>query len=651
MIALQLRERIRRNTVATFAAQRARFLPHRKPRLVSEWAEAERWIAQGASPLSSAGDIRFRGDVMPWMAEPSDSAMDPDVQVTVLWFASALGKTEIAANIIGHSIAEEPKNIFVAYPKDESRDKFSRDVLQRSIIDATPSVRDLVAHHRNRDGGNSLSFKRFTGGSVFLVGAGSAANFRGPRAGVVYCDEIDGMPDDVAGEGDPISLAFRRAEGFAGSIKLLSGTGTFKAASLENGKKLYRSKIHQWFDQSDQRKWFCPCRVCGEWQVLTFEQVRRLRDRPEVAYYLCAQCDADHSDRQRVEMVRAGQWRATAPFAGIRGYWINGVNSTLPAEKGFRTKMHQFVDDADRAALDRLSKRVWINTFLAELDDPSEQTEDPPKWQPLFDRREPYDAQRLPYRALVITGAVDVQMDRLEVLWTAWGRGEESWIVDHEVIPGPTQDTHIWGELERTLRRVFKRQDDRTLGLSRAFVDAGKWPEWVGYFLSMLANQGSPLRGIIRACRGSSQCPHPIIDTNYTRLAKQVQGHWVGTDAAKDLIYSRLRRPLPADGVLPEGWQHFPTTLEEKFFEQLTTERVTITFQRGEEIRRYINADRQRNETLDLSVYCLAAFKLRRWNFDVIEAELQKQNQPPKEPPPTGRNPAVRRSTFVSNWR
>jgi len=52
---------------------------------------------------------------------------------------------------------------------------------------------------------------------------------------------------------------------------------------------------------------------------------------------------------------------ATAPLRDIRSYWINGFSTTMPHEKGFRSKLHEFVADAERAARDPPARKVWIN--------------------------------------------------------------------------------------------------------------------------------------------------------------------------------------------------------------------------------------------------------------------------------------------------
>jgi phage terminase large subunit GpA-like protein len=360
----------------------------------SEWAERYRWIAQGASPLSQYGKIRYDVSKTPWCKEPMDAAVDPEIQVEVLWWASGLAKTETCVNIIGYKSHWSPTNQFIVYPKEESAHKFSRDVLQRSLIDASPEVESIFVEAKSRDTGNTIAYKRFEGGSIYVTSAGSASNFRGPRAGVVYCDEIDAFPSSVGQEGDPILLAFKRAEGFEEAIKLLSGTATFKN----------HSNIENWLNKSDKRMWFVPCRRCNRIQILMWRKRNDIahlqaivdwpqlgRSRHEKAVVLCGHCAASHNDAQRIRMIMDGQWKPTQTFSGIRGYWLNGINSTLPPEKGFKSKLHQFASDAHQAKNSnnrRESVKVWINTFLAETYQEEQNVK--AEWRTMYDRREEY---------------------------------------------------------------------------------------------------------------------------------------------------------------------------------------------------------------------------------------------------------------------
>lgn len=358
------------------------------------WAQKVRWIAQGASPLSETAPIKYDVSRMPFCAEPMVEAVSPDVQVTVFDWASGMAKTEVCVNIVGYKIEHEPTNQFIVYPKDESAKKFSRDVVQRSLIDATPDVAACVVDAKSRETGNTIGYKRYIGGSLYITSARSPSNFRGPRAGVVWCDEIDGFPPSAGAEGDPIALAFRRCEGFEGSIKLLSGTPTIKN----------HSNIENWLNKSDKRMWFVPCRRCDRLQVLMWRRHSDIdalqavvdwpssgRNRHEKTVILCGHCAAAHNDAQRLAMIFDGTWKPTQPFNGIRGYWLNGINSTLPAEKGFRSKLHQFAvnaHDAAHSANKRETIKVWTNTFLAETFQEEQDIKTP--WATLLSRREAY---------------------------------------------------------------------------------------------------------------------------------------------------------------------------------------------------------------------------------------------------------------------
>jgi phage terminase large subunit GpA-like protein len=85
------------------------------------------------------------------------------------------------------------------------------------------------------------------------------------------------------------------------------------------------------------------------------------------------------------------------------------------------------------------------------------------------------------------------------------------------------------------------------------------------------------------------------------------------------------RLTLAKNGDEREGKTHFNRRFGEEYFQQLTVEQVTVTFERGLEIRKYVNPQQQRNEALDIEVGNLAAVRLYPRNFDTIEAELREQ--------------------------
>lgn len=75
---------------------------------------------------------------------------------------------------------------------------------------------------------------------------------------------------------------------------------------------------------------------------------------------------------------------------------------------------------------------------------------------------------------------------------------------------------------------------------------------------------------------------------------------FVGTDTAKDWIYNRY--PFP-DGP---GALHFANDLPDEFFAQCVAERKVARYVRGHKRIEWVKGKAERNEALDLMVYCLA---------------------------------------------
>lgn len=612
----------------------------KRVRRPSKWAVEERFFEVGQSPLSTSRAIRFNHAVMPHCVEPMDAADDQTVNIIALMWGRRMGKTEnVCMNVLGRTVTEDQGNIFCMLPIEKSAEKFSRDVLNPTI-EITPALRDRFFEAKSRDAGRTKFYLRFFGGSIYIMFPGSGASTRGSAVKVIFIGEVDdeAYADAKEGIGDVVERALGRSEGFADAIKIIESTPTLTSTLDEAGRVKYRSRIAYWHDRGDKRKWFCQCKKCGQLQWLKFEQIKHVRGF-EHAEYICERCDAAHNEKAWRDLVRGGKWFPTAGLtdaqllsieanAGlarakdpvVRSYWINGFNSLLPRGKGYKTKLHQFVAEHARAAEKPGTLQVWTNEVKTELWNPDTELEAPPDWKPLYERREGYatgdeDARIIvPGRALVLTSGIDVHPDRVEASWVGWGRREESFVLDHVVIDGDTHKGEVWGKLKRELQRDFDHESGAKIALSFALIDASYGAEDVLQFL-----RGRPVAGKIRACRGASKFPHPLIDKRYRTLAGNLKGHWIGGDAAKDILYTRLRLVALEDGSLPDGWIHFAKRLEEIYFEQLTAERVTVE---DGGARRYHNEDHLRNETLDTFVYAFAAFRRRLWNWKLIEAEI-----------------------------
>jgi phage terminase large subunit GpA-like protein len=66
-----------------------------------------------------------------------------------------------------------------------------------------------------------------------------------------------------------------------------------------------------------------------------------------------------------------------------------------------------------------------------------------------------------------------VQKDRIEVDVWAWGRGLESWLVDHVVIEGGPDRHDAWSELTALLDRSWPHERGAHLRIARLAIDTG----------------------------------------------------------------------------------------------------------------------------------------------------------------------------------
>lgn len=603
----------------------------------AQWALSKRRIGQGASPLSMHGDIAYTFDKFPFCREPQEQTVNPEVQISVWQFASGMAKTEMAVNVSGYCIDQVPCNQIIAYPKDESRDKFSRDVIQRSLVDATPSVRALV---QATGTGNTIAYKRYPGGSLYMIGAVSASNFRGPRCGMAYAGEVDGMNDTT--EGDPIFLLWKRCEGFEDAIKIVEGSPTIKG----------HSRIEFWMNQSDVRKWFCPCRKCGELQFLMWKMVdfpKLGKSRFEKAVMLCQSCATAHNDQQRARMILDGAWKPTQAFNGIRGYWLNGLNSLLPPEKGFKSKLHQFAQDAHRAKHSQKPRetiRVWVNTFLNECYQEEQNAKQ--DFRVLFDRREEFPADgKIPQGVKLITAGWDFQIDRTEGEFIGWGDDEESWGLGNVAIFGDFRMPESYKQLDSTMNRIFEREDR-----ARLPVVASGWD--TGYSAAQRALYAFLRPRFTRrfyAMKGASSKWAPAWAKG--RREERITLFLIGTNRMKNYIYNRATIATPGPGFM-----HFAKNEElgydEEWFKQLLSEDSHTEYAQGVQMTIFEmpttpgEGQSARNEALDKRVYAQAALYIR----GPVNWEAEEKRNIASIPPKEGEQPKkpARQSSGSSFW-
>ena len=609
-----------------------------------EWCEKVRRMKNGA---------RFRWSYAPYLLKIFLSFYDRYVLETVLEMFSRAGKSEIILNWIGEGIDQNPGNYLYSWPTVGQAEKFSKDNLTGELFDETPCLNHLGSSSKSRFSGNTILHKQFTGGRITMFGMNSPGEMRRAKGNRLAGDEIDAVEETETDEGDPLAIFSKRGDEYPDVTRIWASYPSV----------LGRSRIHAKMLRSDFQQYFVTCVICGgEPFVMHRRQLQFDEDRPQDARLMCPRCQNLLTDPQRHSMMLQGRendcWRPTQEFRGVRGFHANSLlwPHRVDPKKfpgGFLEMLARKMIDAERSDNPQRAKRIIVNADDAEPFDPQAADEKPPEWKPLFDRRESYTG--VPAGGLVITGAADLQLNRIEVEWKAWGRNEESWGLGHVVIDGDVRDVGVWDLFLRELRgRKFVHASGAEMEFSLFFVDGGFWSEWLFQFLAKLSRE--PVAGVsgkVRATKGVGASPHPIV-TDWRSIAKNLKGYHVGTWQVKEVVNRRLLMQPSPDGALPEGWMHWNEGYSEEYFRQLCTAKATVDFKNGEEIRTYPGEHGVRDEALDLNVYNYAAFRRRRWDFDAIEADLKARAKAlktgqtvQKDEEPT---PIQPRSPFARGW-
>lgn len=552
---------------------------------------------------------RYRSSNAPYQREPMESVTDAGVQQVVLMWASQTGKTELINNVIGFFMDADPSPILVVQPTIERAEDWSKERLVPMIRDC-PTIRGKVKSPRSRDSGNTILTKSFPGGNIAIAGANAPSGLAARPRRVVLLDEIDRFPASAGTEGDPCALAERRTESFWNAVVVKTSTPTIKGLS----------RIEAEYEQTDQRRWFCPCPRCGAWHHLKWSQVQWPKGQPEEARYVCESCQGALTDEERITMVKAGEWRATKPECSRRGYHLNGINSLFRHKKGFRNRLHQMAEEHVQAVRKgRETIKTWINTFLAET---FEDEADKVEGNSLLARRESY--KEPPNGVLLITCGVDVQTDRLEVETVGWGEGEESWSLKYEVLPGSPFEPDVWTKLDDVLTRVWVRADGVRLKIKAAMVDTGGTDGNVSWQPQVLRFTKPRFGRSVLAGKGSSTPGAPVMGKMSRSNAKRAAIVIVGTDSAKAIIMARLKM-----AEFGPGYMHFTDHPEaghgEVFFEMLTSEVAEKKFINGV-ARRVWRKKKEgaRNESLDCRVYAYASLQFLNPKWARVKLDLAK---------------------------
>ena len=245
---------------------------------------------------------------------------------------------------------------------------------------------------------------------------------------------------------------------------------------------------------------------------------------------------------------------------------------------------------------------------------------------------------------LLLVGGADVQKDRIEASVWAFGRGKESWLVEHRVLMGDTAREQVWKRLAEMLDEHWTHATGAAMPLARFALDTGFATQEAYAFVR--AARDARAMAVKGAARGAALIGTPTavdVSRDGKRLRRGIKVFTVAVGIAKLELYNNLRKAanVGEDGVTttyPPGFVHLPK-IDAEFIQQLCAEQlITRRDRNGFPVREWQKM-RERNEALDCYVYARAAataagldrFEERHWR------ELERQlgmERPPDDSPP-----------------
>lgn len=555
----------------------------------SEWAERKRYLPPSATAIP--GFYRF--DVAPYMREIID-CMSPesDVRHVSLMKGVQIGATTLLENTIGYYIDQVKTAPMMLVTADAElaqlrMESFVVPMLKFSGLDHL--VRSLDEQNPRKTGRTDKKYEWEGGGSLVPFGAVNANKLRSMPIQVLLRDEIDGWPDVVGKDGDPVKLSEDRTAAFELSRKIFDCS-----TPLVKGQ----SKIEALFLGGDQRRYFVRCLSCGHPQVLRWRVDGDTGRRAGMTWetqggqlvdgsvrYLCDQCGHAHVNADKPRLFASGnaEWRPTAvaSTAHRRSYHLSALYSPVGMQswQACVVRWLEAWDEERNRSRDNAKLQVFYNNCLGEAFELR-------GTRLRFDaveshRRHAYRFGEVPNRwaaefcgspVLLVTCAVDVHLDNLAVALIGWCTGRRAILLDYWRFYGEVEsldDAATWGRLTTLLtEHSYQADDGRRYRPLLTLIDAGYSADLVYRYCKKYNAGVFPVRGHDAPPKSA-----PLKEFwSYVPKTTGLIGWSASVDMYKDRWSAALKREWDGLSVQPEGHFNCPLDATDKQLKELTVE-------------------------------------------------------------------------------
>jgi phage terminase large subunit GpA-like protein len=605
------------------------------PQRLADWARDHFKMAGESSHQKGAWEAwAFQIGILDFMS-------DDRIEELNVMKSKRVGYTKMVTAFVAYNIAHRRRKQAIWQPTDDDRDSYVKSEID-PVLDAVDAVKN--ARKLGKSSEDTIKFKQFRDCVLHLLGGKAARAYRRITVAVAILDEWSAFDQQVEKSGDPGGLAKGRLEGapypkfVGGSTPRIKGLDHVERAQ-ENAEGLVRYHI--------------DCLHCGVEHPLMWGGKDKAHGfkwtdgDPDTVHHVCPHC---HGVMTQADYLRGGQpmhgtWvcQKTGKRYGTDRIWRDqagmpcnpptslGVHvwAAYSPQRSWSSIVKEFLE-----ALVTLAKgdvgpmQLFVNETLGET---WEMQGDRSDSHVLQERAEPYALGAVPIGGLILTCGIDVQRNRWELAVWAWGRGLESWVIDHHIIEGNPASDEDWDQVTTYLQRRYTQVwHGGSMGISAITIDSSDQTQAV-YNWVRRTTHALPC---LRAIKGSSEDHKPILGPSSSQEVNWRGQKWpngvklwvIGVDTAKDLLLGQLALVAPGPGYV-----HFSKELQREWFEQLTAEQRILTKTAGKETYKWVKR-RPRNEVLDCRNMALhAAFALGLHNFTdkrwtTLEMSVQPAN-------------------------
>ncbi|MCK5237001.1 MAG: phage terminase large subunit family protein, partial [Deltaproteobacteria bacterium] len=557
----------------------------------SELAEQIRYLPPQVTPLP--GYYSF--DVAPYIREILD-CLDPQSpirEVSVMKGVQVCFTVGVLENAILYIIAyikNAPSMLLTADAELAHLRMETNIVPMINYSELDDLIKSSDEKNTRKTGKTNKKIEWQGGGFLVPFGAQNANKLRSISIQYLLEDEIDGYPDTVGKDGKPCKLAEDRTAAYELSRKILRGSTPLISQT---------SNILPAYSGADQRKYYVPCKHCGEMQFMEFNKCHEsgaiygihwecdeagILIEDSVLYY-CKFCQGAMTNDDKAWMYREGgkhcEWRATSKSSNP-----NNVSYHLPAfysPVGMQTwtaqvrKWLECWDVVTSRPKDTDLLQQFYNNVLAA---PYEMRGEALKLERVvMHRRTVYHVGEVPNliaeketggKIQFLTCAVDVHDKHLDVQVIGWCPRGIFYSIEWLKLEGDCHDlqSEPWQRLRDLIgTKIYRADDGRLYRIQLTLIDSQYMTDVVHRFCGDYIQGIYPIRGTELPTKGAKVKEF----SEFTSKAGTI-GYGITTTLYKDRLAAALRRDWDGITLQPDWHPNFPQEYPEQFFKEMTIE-------------------------------------------------------------------------------